>query len=93
MQPRTDELFADCEFPTTTVELCAAVSGRTVEVAGSRQPAAAAIERGGGDAFETREDAALALRSGLGGDAVGRREYSDRDPTALGEEGPRPVSF
>lgn len=93
MHHTTDGLFDDCEFPMTMADMRSLLADRTLEVANGTESVAEAIERGGGDTFHTREDAELALLSGVGGAAVGRRKYSDRDPPHPGEEGPRPVSF
>lgn len=89
----TTKLFERCEFPATSDDILAAVGDAELELPNGTASAAAAIERGGGDTFETLEDAELALASGVGCEAVGRRHYSDRDPTTLGGDGPRPVSF
>jgi hypothetical protein len=89
----TTELFDDCEFPATCDDVVAAVGDAELELPNGTESAADAIERGGGDAFQTREDAALALASGVGRAAIGRSHYSDRDPTTLGDDGPRQVSF
>lgn len=89
----TNRLFDGCEFPATCEDLLAAVGDAELDLPNGTASVAAAIERGGGDTFETREDAELALVSGVGREAIGRHHYSDRDPTTLGGDGPRPVSF
>lgn len=89
----TIELFDRCEFPIACDDLLAAVGDAELELPNGTASAAAAIERGGGDTFETREDAELALATGVGREAVGRYHYSDRDPTTLAGDGPRPLSF
>lgn len=89
----TTRLFDDCEFPATSEDLLAAVGDAELELPNGTASAAAAIERGGGDTFETREDAELAIASGVGREAVGRHHYSDRDPTTVGGDGPRRLSF
>ena len=93
MHNGTTELFDGCEFPLTCEDLLAAVGDAELELPNGTESVAEAIERGGGDSFETREDAEFALFSGVGRAAVGRAHYSDRDPTTPGENGPRPVSF
>jgi len=93
MHNGTTELFDDCEFPLACDDLLETIGDAELELPNGTESAAAAIERGGGDVFETREDAKFALFNGVGRAAVGRSHYSDRDPTALGGDGPRPVSF
>lgn len=87
------ELFDGCEFPATTDDVLAAVGDVELDLPNGTDSAAAAIERGGGDSFQTREDARLALLNGVGREAIGRHDYSDRDPTTPGGDGPRPLSF
>lgn len=43
--------------------------------------------------FRTEEDARLAVYGALGESAIGRKGYSDRDPTCLGEDGHEPISL
>jgi hypothetical protein len=88
-----DDLFDGCEFPASCEDVVTEIGDAELDLPNGTNSAAAAVERGGGDHFETREDAELALASGVGREAVGRSHYSDRDPTALGADGPRPVSF
>jgi hypothetical protein len=46
------------------------------------------------ETFEHPEDAEFAIRAALGENAIGRKGYSDRDPTPLGSPyGPRQLSF
>jgi hypothetical protein len=52
-----------------------------------------AVERAGNGLIDSSEDAQLTLQCGLGGDAVGRRRYSDRDPGSVGETEHRRLSF
>jgi len=89
----TTELFDDCEFPATCDDVVATVGDAQLELPNGTASAADAIERGGGATFQTREDAEFALASGVGREAIGRSHYSDRDPTCVGGEGPRQVSF
>jgi hypothetical protein len=51
------------------------------------------LERFGEQTFDDAEDVFTTLRAGVCHRGIGRRFYSDRDPTAGGEDGPTPVSF
>lgn len=89
----TTALFDDCEFPMTCDDVLAEIGDTQLDLPNGTASAAAAIERGGGDVFQTREDAEYALASGVGREAIGRSHYSDRDPVTPGGDGPRQVSF
>jgi len=43
--------------------------------------------------LESETDAKLLTYGLLGEEAIGRKEYSDRDPTCPGEDGHKPVSL
>lgn len=43
--------------------------------------------------FETAEEARLTTYSAVSEGAIGRKHYSDRDPTALGVDGHEQVSL
>ena len=85
--------FDGCEFPATSAELIKAVGDAEIELPNGTEAVATAVERGGGERFETRTDAREALYCGVGEAAIGRKGYSDRDPTPLGVDGPMPLSF
>jgi hypothetical protein len=89
----TTELFDGCEFPATCDDVLATVGDTELELPNGTESAAEAIERGGGDIFQTREDAEYALASGVGRAAIGRSGYSDRDPTTICDDVPRQISF
>jgi len=43
--------------------------------------------------LQNAEEARLTLYSAVSSKAIGRKNYSDRDPTAVGEDGPDQISF
>jgi hypothetical protein len=89
----TGDAIEAAEYPCTTDELCAEYGDREVEFVGGTETLSTVLSRTEGETLRTPEDARLAVFNNVTGDAVGRRHYSDRDPTPNGVDGPDPVSF
>lgn len=85
--------FAEYEYPITTIDLLAQVGDERLELQNGEGSVAGALARAGERTFESPAEVMDALMTGVGHEAVGRRFYSDRDPTTSGDEGPPPVSF
>ncbi|AUX10666.1 hypothetical protein AArcSl_3057 [Halalkaliarchaeum desulfuricum] len=81
------------EYPATRDEIIQAYGDSTIELPNGTETLKAVLERIADDVYEGPEDARTAVFTGVGHEAVGRRFYSDRDPTMPGESGPEPVSF
>jgi len=80
-------------YPATTEELIEAYGEMEFDLPNGTETFGEALERLGSETFERPEDARMATYSAVSDDAVGRKNYSDRDPTAPGEDGPDPLSF
>lgn len=80
-------------YPATTEELIEAYGDAELDLPGGTETLGDVLGRLGDETFECPEDVRFAAYSAVGSDAVGRKHYSDRDPTALGEDGPDPLSF
>lgn len=81
------------QFPLTKRELLDRYGEVELDVAGSGS-IADALEHVDDDTYESPEDVQHALHSGLSHEAVGRRFYSDRDPTPPGTpNAPDQLSF
>jgi len=93
LSERADELIDACDYPATCEEVQEAVGDERLELPNDTEPLAEAIGLGGGEVFESAEDVQLAVYNGVGGGAVGRRRYSDRDPGTPGTDDVRRVSF
>ena len=75
----------DLTFPLHADEFVSQVGGLTIEYAtGTEETVAEVCERVDVDTFTSADDAQLTLATGLDGDAVGRKGYSDRDPPIAG---------
>jgi hypothetical protein len=89
----TGEMIDALEFPITTDEIIADHGEHELELQRGTEQVGEVLERLGTEEFDSPEDVRLSVRSAVGHKAIGRRFYSDRDPTALGESGPTPLSL
>lgn len=87
------DAFENQEYPITAEEFAEENGDITLELPNGEETLGDAITRSGPETFESAEDARLTAAAGLSSKAIGRKGYSDRDPIAMGEEGPDEVSF
>ena len=88
-----DERLDAHSYPATTGELIDAHGDLELALPNGTETFGDALGRVESTTFETAEGARLTAYSALGEEAIGRKHYSDRDPTALGVEGHEPVSL
>lgn len=88
-----EERFDDQEFPTTTSEFIEAHGDAEVALPNGAVTLAEVLGRLPEETLASPEEARLSTYSAVGEAAIGRKAYSDRDPTALGEDGPEPLSL
>jgi hypothetical protein len=81
------------EYPATTDEVIDACGDHEIELQRGTERLDAVLGRLSAERFDTPEDVRLSVRSAVGHEAIGRRFYSDRDPTSPGETGPTPLSL
>jgi hypothetical protein len=89
----TGDLIDETEYPATSDDVIAAFGEQTLELQNGTERIADVLGRLGPETYATPDDLRDAIRTGVSHRAIGRRFYSDRDPTMLSEEGPTPVSF
>jgi hypothetical protein len=87
------ESFETHTFPTTTGELIDAHGNVEIQFPNGSTTLGEVLGRLPGEELETQEDAMMTIYGVLGEEAIGRKGYSDRDPTCPGEEGHEPVSL
>ena len=80
-------------YPATTDALIEAHGHLTLDHPNGTETLGDALSRLASETYESAEDARLATMSALGAGAIGRKGYSDRDPIAMGEDGPDQMSF
>ena len=91
---RTCDMLGETEYPITTDELIARHGDRTIQLADGSETLREVLSRLDTETYEHPEDAEYAIRSAVSERAIGRKGYSDRDPTPLGSPyGPEQVSF
>lgn len=89
----TGDMIDALDFPTTTDEIIAEHGDHELELQRGTEQVGEVLDRLATEEFDTPEEVRLSVRSAVGHKAIGRRFYSDRDPTALGESGPTPLSL
>jgi len=87
------ERFETHTFPATTDELIEEYGETDLTHPNGTETLGEALSRLDSETLESAEQARMATFSAVSGDAIGRKGYSDRDPTQPGEEGPDPLSF
>lgn len=72
-------------YPATTEELIEEYGEMELELANGSETLGDALGRLADETFEQPEDARLAAYSAVSSKAIGRKNYSDRDAPAVGE--------
>lgn len=88
-----EERLDDGQFPATTSELVDAHGDVEMELPNGAVTLAEVLGDMPEETLETAEEARLSAYCALGDEAIGRKAYSDRDPVAMGEAGPEPLSL
>lgn len=90
----TAEAIQTAEYPITSDELETKCAGHELELQNGTESVTAVLGRLGDETYECPEDALFALYAGVSNKAIGRKGYSDRDPTPPGAvEGHEQLSF
>jgi hypothetical protein len=71
-------------YPLTTDELTDRIGDDELELARGTETIADVLQRFGDQTFQTPEDVRHTLEAGVCERAIGRKGYSDRDPTTPG---------
>ncbi|WP_246984779.1 DUF5789 family protein [Halorientalis marina] len=88
----TDQVGAH-SYPATTEEVIEEYGELELELPNGDEQLGDVLGRLGSETFESAEDVRVAAISAVSSNAVGRENYSDRDPIAIGEDGHEQVSF
>ena len=80
----TGDDIASQTYPLTTDELVDAIGDGQLELADGTEPVADVLARFGDQTFHTPEEVEHTLQAGVCERAIGRKGYSDRDPTTPG---------
>ncbi|WP_227374829.1 DUF5789 family protein [Haladaptatus halobius] len=90
---KADQLLDEHQYPTDTEQLIAAHGDYEIDLPNGTETLGDVFGRVGGETYESPQEAREAMYCGLSHKAIGRRHYSDRDPTTMGTVGPKQVSF
>jgi len=88
-----DDPFEAHSFPTTTFELIEDHGDVELALPNGAVTLGEALAHLPDETLASEEEARLTAYAALGEEAIGRKGYSDRDPTAFGERGHDPVSL
>jgi hypothetical protein len=80
-------------YPATTEELIQEYGDLELMLPNGTETLGTMLSRLENQTFDDAEAARLATHSAVSDKAIGRKFYSDRDPTDPGEDGPEPLSF
>lgn len=90
---KASELLRQHEYPTTTTQLTDSHGDYELELPNGTETLGEALQRVDAETFDTCVEAEETLYCALSSKAIGRKGYSDRDPTTLGTFGHEQVSF
>jgi hypothetical protein len=88
-----EDQFDDQTYPTTTSQLIEDHGDLEMRLPNGAVTLGEVLGRLPEETLESPDEARLAAYGALGEGAIGRKAYSDRDPTSLGEAGPEPLSL
>lgn len=80
-------------YPTTTEELIEAHGDTEITLPNGAVTLGEVLDCMPDETLETAEEARLTTYSALGEAAIGRKGYSDRDPTSMSEDGHETLSL
>ncbi|WP_460919083.1 DUF5789 family protein [Salinarchaeum chitinilyticum] len=90
----TDTAMDDEQYPLTTEEFLERFGDVELELQNGTERISEALERLDDEVYDSPEEARFAVYSAVSHRAIGRRFYSDRDPTPPGApNAPDQVSF
>jgi hypothetical protein len=80
----TADTIDEQTYPLTTDDLRQAIGDDELDLADGTESVADVLERFGDQTFQTPEEVRHTLQAGVCERAIGRKGYSDRDPTTPG---------
>jgi len=88
-----DETVGTHSYPATTEEVIEEYGDLELELPNGTETLEAVLNRLDSETFEQHEDLRMAAMNGMSSNAIGRKGYSDRDPSCIGEDGHEQISF
>ncbi len=90
---QASQLLDSCQYPASTEQLISNHGDYVIDLPNGTETLEEVLSRAGNETYESPHQAREAMYNALSSKAVGRRYYSDRDPTTMGTLGPDQVSF
>lgn len=90
---QTTDLFEAQSYPLTAADLTDRHGDHELALAEGKEDLRTVIERSGEETFHSAFDVQQAVYASVSSTAIGRKGYSDRDPTPMGTFGPDQLSF
>ncbi|NEU55347.1 DUF2795 domain-containing protein [Halorussus sp. MSC15.2] len=87
------ELIRQHDYPATTNQLADSYGDYELDHPNGTETLGEVLRRVEAETFSSSVEAEELLYSAVSSGAIGRKGYSDRDPTTLGTMGPGQVSF
>ena len=87
------ELIRQHDYPATTNQLADSYGDYELDHPNGTETLGEVLGRVESETLNTANEAEETLYSAVSSEAIGRKGYSDRDPTTLGTMGPSQVSF
>jgi hypothetical protein len=88
-----DDRIGAHTYPSTTEEVIEEHGDVKLELPNGDERLGDVLDRLGSETFESADEVRVAAISAVSSNAIGRENYSDRDPIAIGEDGHEQVSF
>jgi len=88
-----DETVGVHNFPATTEEVIEEYGDLEIELPNGDEQLEDVLGRLGSETFESPDEVKQAALCGVSNNAIGRKGYSDRDPSCIGEDGHDQISF
>ncbi len=90
---KASELLDSHQYPTDTEQLVASHGDYVIDLPNGTETFEEVFGRAGNETYESSQQAQEAMYGAISSKAIGRRYYSDRDPTPMGTAGPDQLSF
>ncbi|WP_266079068.1 DUF5789 family protein [Haladaptatus caseinilyticus] len=90
---QASQLLDTQQYPASTKQLISSHGDYVIDLPNGTETLEEVLNRAGDETYESSQQAREAMYGALSSKAIGRRQYSDRDPTTMGTAGPDQVSF
>ncbi len=90
---KASQLLDTQQYPIDTKRLIASHGDYVIDLPNGTETLGEVFSRTGDETYDSPQQAQEAMYNAISHKAIGRRYYSDRDPTTMGTAGPDQLSF